>query len=273
MDCIPTFLIFATVVVVWVVIVYFVSKRPGKKEIPMSKPSQSDGPRVVDDRVFLLGLDEMYRNVIKVHERGELLECASRVAQMLQVEPETGNHRSLLNLEEGKLLSRVKKLHKASNDFAIRTLTALASVRGTDFAVALHMKATLVQVLTGKISVRAEGVEILVSDAFQTLIPPGEPPGKPEEIPADLMKELKTELKELDKLEAASADSGQVGETSQKETDKGTGDAGDGTQQDQTGMDGAQDIIEDSLTDSVGEQINNDISGQDEIFEGCCEPR
>lgn len=43
--------------------------------------------RVVDNRVFLLGLDEIYRWSIKQHEREELLQCASKVAQLLSVSP------------------------------------------------------------------------------------------------------------------------------------------------------------------------------------------
>jgi hypothetical protein len=43
--------------------------------------------RLVDDRVFLLGLDSLYRNAIKKHERTELLTCAQRVATVLKVMP------------------------------------------------------------------------------------------------------------------------------------------------------------------------------------------
>jgi hypothetical protein len=39
---------------------------------------------VVDDRAFLLGLDELYREAMKKHERGELLACAQRVANKLK---------------------------------------------------------------------------------------------------------------------------------------------------------------------------------------------
>jgi hypothetical protein len=41
--------------------------------------------RVVDDRTFLLGLDGLYRGVMKRHERGELRQCARRVASALGV--------------------------------------------------------------------------------------------------------------------------------------------------------------------------------------------
>jgi hypothetical protein len=44
-------------------------------------------PRVVDNRVFLLGLDKKYRDAMKPHERTELRECAQRVAAVLEVEP------------------------------------------------------------------------------------------------------------------------------------------------------------------------------------------
>jgi hypothetical protein len=43
--------------------------------------------RVVDNRVFLLGLDMLYRDAMKQHERGELHRCARRVAETLHVTP------------------------------------------------------------------------------------------------------------------------------------------------------------------------------------------
>ena len=43
--------------------------------------------RVVDNRVFLLGLDELYRESVKRHERGELLRCARETAAVLCVAP------------------------------------------------------------------------------------------------------------------------------------------------------------------------------------------
>jgi hypothetical protein len=42
---------------------------------------------IVDNRVFLLGLDNHYRELMKDHEREELLLCARRVAAALQVKP------------------------------------------------------------------------------------------------------------------------------------------------------------------------------------------
>lgn len=46
--------------------------------------------RVVDDRTFLLGLDELYRRHLRVHERGELLDCARRLCADLDLAPAQG---------------------------------------------------------------------------------------------------------------------------------------------------------------------------------------
>lgn len=51
-----------------------------------SKPEGPTQTCVVTNRVFLLGLDELYRQAVRVHERGELLNCARVVAVALGVE-------------------------------------------------------------------------------------------------------------------------------------------------------------------------------------------
>jgi hypothetical protein len=41
--------------------------------------------RIVNNRVFLLGLDELYREAMKRHEQDELLRCARETASSLSV--------------------------------------------------------------------------------------------------------------------------------------------------------------------------------------------
>jgi hypothetical protein len=43
--------------------------------------------RVVDDQLFVLGLDELYREAMKPRERGELRACAAKVMARLSVAP------------------------------------------------------------------------------------------------------------------------------------------------------------------------------------------
>ena len=50
-------------------------------------PNHPKEERIVDDRTFLLGLDELYRTGIKPHERTELLVAAREVASALGIPP------------------------------------------------------------------------------------------------------------------------------------------------------------------------------------------
>ena len=43
--------------------------------------------RIVTNRVFVLGLDELYRQAMKRHECTELLQCAEEVASVLSLAP------------------------------------------------------------------------------------------------------------------------------------------------------------------------------------------
>lgn len=70
---------------------FFPWKRgPDRESHEAPEPTSSAGhieQRVVDNRVFLLGLDDLYREAMKPHERGELLACAHRVSEALDVGP------------------------------------------------------------------------------------------------------------------------------------------------------------------------------------------
>lgn len=64
---------------------------PWWAQVALPEPSRTgDGPvvqRVVDNRVMLLGLDELYRSAMKEHERTELLVCAQLVSSALHQAP------------------------------------------------------------------------------------------------------------------------------------------------------------------------------------------
>jgi hypothetical protein len=57
------------------------------RDLLARNPAHPTVERVVDDRLFLLGLDELYRTGIKLHERTELLEGARTLAQALEITP------------------------------------------------------------------------------------------------------------------------------------------------------------------------------------------
>src|SRR5215831_10740273 len=93
--------------------------------------------KVVDNRVFLLGLDKLYRDAMRQHEHGELLTCARRVAKVLRVSPADvpveGYYAEEDALTEYFLLMRalksVRKEAKSSVDTCseFRRLVAVAS--------------------------------------------------------------------------------------------------------------------------------------------------
>jgi hypothetical protein len=81
--------------------------------------------RIVDNRVFLLGLDELYREAMKRHEREELLGCARETAGALSVAaaevPVEGYYSEDERLTEYFLLVRVLQHRNQSQDRAIST--------------------------------------------------------------------------------------------------------------------------------------------------------
>ena len=61
--------------------------RQRDQRILAENPDHPTIEHIVDDRVFLLGLDQLYRERMKGHESTELLACARAVAATLNVQP------------------------------------------------------------------------------------------------------------------------------------------------------------------------------------------
>jgi len=82
--------------------------------------------RVVDNWVFLLGLDKLYRDAMKDHEVGELLPCARRVAQALEVftgdDPVEGYYTESPELTEYFCLVRALQMVRESSKPKVTSL-------------------------------------------------------------------------------------------------------------------------------------------------------
>lgn len=63
------------------------ARREREQRILAENPNHPTIEHIVDNRVFLLGLDELYRRRMKRHESTELLACARAVAAELNVPP------------------------------------------------------------------------------------------------------------------------------------------------------------------------------------------
>jgi hypothetical protein len=62
-------------------------RRRNRQRILAEDPNHPTVEHIVDNRVFLLGLDQLYRTRMKRHESTELLTCAHAVAATLNVPP------------------------------------------------------------------------------------------------------------------------------------------------------------------------------------------
>ena len=73
---------------------------------------------VVDNRVFLLGLDDLYRERMKMHERDELLRCARAACDALNVAPWIGPVEGYYSEDEllTEYFQRMRALQEARDD-------------------------------------------------------------------------------------------------------------------------------------------------------------
>jgi hypothetical protein len=84
--------------------------------------------RVVDNRVFLLGLDELYREAMKRHERDELLRCARDTAGALAVAPADVPIEGYYS--EDEMLTEYFRLMRALQDVPVRRAGEVRDLKG-----------------------------------------------------------------------------------------------------------------------------------------------
>lgn len=89
-----------------------------------------------------------------------------------------------LQQEIGQTWNRVERLIDPASRFEVRTASAVAFVRGTDFRVIVEVtQRTIVQAVAEEIVVEAAGMQVVVPPGFQTTVEPGQPPSPPVPIP------------------------------------------------------------------------------------------
>jgi len=86
-----------------------------------------------------------------------------------------------INQGIGKTVSRVKKLIDTASSYEVETASAVVAVRGTEFYVSVTRNdITTVGNIEGLVIVKAQGVEVELTEGMHTTILPGETPGQPE---------------------------------------------------------------------------------------------
>jgi hypothetical protein len=85
--------------------------------------------------------------------------------------------------EIGETISKVEKLVDSASKYEIETPTAVAGVRGSSMRVSVRPDGTTqVQNLEGKISVTAQGVEVVIPVGSSSTVLPGQPPSPPQPV-------------------------------------------------------------------------------------------
>jgi hypothetical protein len=96
-----------------------------------------------------------------------------------------------LQQDIGETLSKVKKLTDTASRYEIETPVAIAGVRGSQMRVTVAPDGTTeVQNLEGKISVTAQGFEVIVPEGKSSTVQPGQTPGYPVIIPYSAVRDF-----------------------------------------------------------------------------------
>ncbi|RMF98279.1 MAG: hypothetical protein D6734_00615 [Candidatus Schekmanbacteria bacterium] len=138
-----------------------------------------------DSKVKILFNDESVMNISE----------NARVEVVMQEKDEaTKTNKSVYRLMKGKLRVLVGKISGEKTEYEVRTPTALAAVRGTQFFVWVeNEKKTKVFVIDGVVeveNVEIPGVKVAVSEDLWTLVEAGVPPIEPRPIRMEDMKQL-----------------------------------------------------------------------------------
>ena len=139
-------------------------------------------------------------NIIKVYA------MTTFELKSLTTDPAKKVENSNVGLTTGKILAKAKSLANPESSFEVKTPTAIAGVRGTDFGVEVAQdQTTSIAVISGSVAVTAEAIEMIVTESLQTVVEMGQPPTEPAAIPADVLQDLKSEVKEVGSVATAAA--------------------------------------------------------------------
>jgi len=119
-----------------------------------------------------------------------------------------GASKTELNMEKGRVMSKVAKLQTSDSVFTVKTPVATAGVRGTTFDTAIDPASNqaTVAVVEGSVYVAVGDVEVMVAEGFSSMVTAGEPPAPPTAMPAPRLQQLQNESNELKNVaETASA--------------------------------------------------------------------
>ena len=128
---------------------------------------------------------------------------------------------SKLDLVQGSIYAKSKKISAGESAFEVKTPTAIAGVRGTEFfaEIAEAGKSTFA-VTDGQITVEAQSITVILDTNYMISVEPGMPPGEIFSISDDLKGRIQADAGEV--KQAATAPPAPVKKEEEKKEEKKT---------------------------------------------------
>lgn len=150
--------------------------------------------RLYEKDVIETGADSKVKILFNDESVMSISENASVEVVMQEKDESTKTNKSVYRLVKGKLRVLVGKISGETSEYEVKTPTALAAVRGTQFFVWVETpQKTKIFVIDGEVEVEnidIPGVKVAVSEDLWTLVESGIPPIEPSPINTEDMSQL-----------------------------------------------------------------------------------
>lgn len=111
---------------------------------------------------------------------------------------------SKLDLAQGSVYAKSKKISAGQSSFEVKTPTAIAGVRGTEFLAAIAEGGkTTFAVADGQISVEAQSITVILDSNYMITVEPDQPPGEIFSISDEIKGRMQTDSADVAQASAA----------------------------------------------------------------------
>lgn len=169
------------------------------------------GGKIFPKDTIITGKDARAKIVMTDNNEINVSPDSQLVLQSYVYEPEKGKKDVLLNVIYGKVRSKVEQKYDGKNSqFQVKTPSAVAGVRGTDFMTSFNNLTGTSQVVTfeGEVAFGKPGPgntivgQVSVQPGQMSIVSPGQPPAAPTALPKSQLAQIDNESKAEDRTPA-----------------------------------------------------------------------
>lgn len=169
------------------------------------------GGKIFPKDTIITGKDARAKIVMTDNNEINVSPDSQLVLQSYVYEPEKGKKDVLLNVIYGKVRSKVEQKYDGKNSqFQVKTPSAVAGVRGTDFMTSFNNLTGTSQVVTfeGEVAFGQPGPgntivgQVSVQPGQMSMVSPGQPPAAPTALPKSQLAQIDNESKAEDRTPA-----------------------------------------------------------------------